>query len=169
MTEPGPCQHGAAEPVLFDAVLYPHRSLSPSGFWILMGAVSGISFAAGILFTIMGAWPVFGFFGLDVLLLAWCFHRSYRQARLYETVRLTTRRLTVQRVEPGGTARTWTFPPFWLRVEMDDPPRHESRLTLSSHGQHLTIGSFLTPEERADFARALRGALHRLRRGPTAA
>ena len=156
------------EPVLFDAVLFPHRSLSAAGFWLLMGTVSGVSFAAGMMFVMMGAWPVFGFFGLDVLLLAWCFHRSYRQARLYETVRLTERSLTVRRVDPGGEAITWTFQPHWLRVEIDDPPQHESQLTLASHGRRLTIGSFLAPEEKADLARALRTALQGVRAAPSA-
>lgn len=156
------------EPVLFDAVLFPHRSLSPAGFWLLISIVAGFSFAAGMMFVMMGAWPVFGFFGVDVLLLAWCFRRSYWQARLYETVRLTERSLTVRRVDPGGEAITWTFQPYWLRIEIDDPPRHESQLTLASHGRRLTIGSFLAPEERADLARALRTALESVRAAPSA-
>lgn len=156
------------EPVLFDAVLFPHRSLPPAGFWLLISIVAGFSFAAGMLFVMIGAWPVFGFFGLDVLLLAWCFRRSYWQARLYETVRLTERSLTVRRVDPGGKALTWTFQPYWLRVEMDDPPQHESQLTLASHGRRLAIGSFLAPEEKAEFARALRAALQSARAAPSA-
>ncbi len=39
---------------------------------------------------------------------------------------------------------------------MDDPPRRDSWLTLASHGLSLRIGTFLTPEERLDLARALR-------------
>ena len=30
---------------------------------ILMVAIGGVSFAAGTMFLMMGAWPVFGFFG----------------------------------------------------------------------------------------------------------
>ncbi|HET8726317.1 MAG TPA: DUF2244 domain-containing protein, partial [Alphaproteobacteria bacterium] len=52
---------------------------------------------------------------------------------------------------------------YWLRVSMDDPPGHESQVILSSHGQSLVVGAFLTPEERLDFARALRSALDRLK------
>ena len=49
---------------------------------------------------------------------------------------------------------------------MDDPPRHESRLELRSHGRSLAIGGFLTPGERLDLARALREALERARGAP---
>ena len=158
-----------AEPVLFDAVLYPQRSLSPRGFWILMGIVAGLSFSAGIVFMLMGAWPVLGFFGADVLLLGLFFHLSFRRARLYETVRLTPDRLTVRRVHPDGQARTWTFQPFWLRVEIRQPHRHGSELSLISHGRRLTIGSFLNAGEKADFADALRRALEISRRPPLVA
>jgi uncharacterized membrane protein len=153
---------GAAEAsaaALFDAVLHPHRSLSPAGFVILMVCISAVSFATGIVFLLAGAWPIFGFFGLDVLLLYIAFRLNYRSGRLYETLHLTHERLTVQRVLPSGEIRRWIFQPYWVRVQMHDPPRRESRLTLSSHGQSLAIGSFLTPEERLEVARALSAAL----------
>ena len=35
-----------------------------------------------------GAWPVMGFFGLDVLLVYVAFKLNYRSGRLYETVEL---------------------------------------------------------------------------------
>ena len=50
----------------FRAVQTHHRSLSPSGFLILMIAISLVSFCVGLAFLLMGAWPVMGFFGLDV-------------------------------------------------------------------------------------------------------
>jgi uncharacterized membrane protein len=84
---------------------------------------------------------------------------------MYETVHLTERELVVRRVGLKDRDGTWTFQPYWLRVSMDDPPEHESQVTLSSHGQTLTVGSFLSPEERLDFANALKEALRRVNRG----
>jgi len=151
---------------LFDAVLHPHRSLSPSGFVILMIAVSLVCFAAGIAFALIGAWPVFGFFGLDVLLIYFAFRINYRWGRMYETVLLTEETLTIERVSPDGRINRWRFQPYWLRVTMDDPPHHDSALTLTTHGKALVIGAFLTPEERLELAEALRDALDRLRQPP---
>jgi uncharacterized membrane protein len=157
--------HDDAEPrVFFDAILHPHRSLSRRGFAIFMAAFSAVSLTVGGFFFAIGAWPIFGFFGLDIVLVYAAFRLSYRSARMYETVRLTERELVVRRVDVKGTGRTWTFQPYWLRVTMDDPPEHESQVTLSSHGQILTVGSFLSPEERLDFAKALNEALGRCRR-----
>jgi uncharacterized membrane protein len=153
----------AGEPLLFDAVLYPHRSLSPLGFWLIMGGIAFVSFVAGIAFLLKGAWPIFGFFGLDVLLMYWAFKASYRSGRLHETIRLSREALVIERVQPSGRRQSWRFQPHWLRVELDDPPAHGSQLTLRSHGKALVVGAFLTPEERAEVAVALRRALIELR------
>jgi uncharacterized membrane protein len=156
---------GAGQRVFFDAILHPHRSLSPKGFAIFMGVFSAISLTVGGFFWLLGAWPILGFFGLDILAVWYAFRRNYRNARMYETIRLTERELVVHRVGLKGRDDTWTFQPYWLRVTMDDPPEHESQVTLTSHGQTLTVGSFLSPEERLDFAKALREALRKVNGG----
>lgn len=153
---------GAAAP-LFDAVLMPHRSLSRPGFLMLMAALCTASLILGTALFLAGAWPAVGFLGLDVALVYLAFRASYRSARLYETVRLTRDDLVVNRVRPSGARREWRFPPMWLRVEIDEPAEPDSRLMLSTHGRHLAIGSFLPPQERVEFAHALRAALRRWR------
>ncbi len=158
MTSP-PSNHSPDETVHFDAVLQPHRSLSPTGFAVLMGAVATVGFVIGIAFMLAGAWPVFGFCGVEILLFYIFFRLNYRQARSYETVRLTDAALTVRRVAPSGKVKTWRFQPNWLRVTIDDPPAHNSQLMLGSHGRSLVIGAFLTPEERLEVAAALKAAL----------
>jgi uncharacterized membrane protein len=145
--------------VVFDARLTPHRSLSARGFVVLMAAVCLISFSAGLVFFLVGAWPVIGFLGLDVGLIYVAFRVNYRRGTTYETLRLTPSGLTVDRVDHQGRACRWRFQAHWLQVLIDDPPRHDSQLVLRSHGRSLTIGSFLTARERAEVARALRTAL----------
>jgi len=146
-------------PYAFDAILRPHRSLGPQGFFVLMAALSAISFVAGMVFFAIGAWPVPGFLGLDVLLIYIAFRVNYRSARRYETVRLNRAGLTVEAVDPKGRSTSWTFDPYWVRISVDELETGSNRLILSSHGRHLNVGSFLTPDERTDFAAALRSAL----------
>ncbi|HLJ19561.1 MAG TPA: DUF2244 domain-containing protein [Stellaceae bacterium] len=151
-----------ASPVFFDAVLYPHRSLPPRGFLVLMLVLGAVSFAAGVSFVLIGAWPIFGYFGLDVLLVYLAFRASYRSARMHEWVRLTEEALTVERVGQRGDRRRWQFQPFWLRVVLEE--RDETnRLVLASHGRELVVGGFLAPAERKRLAVALKSALHRWR------
>lgn len=154
------------DPLRFEAVLQPHRSLSPAGFYGLMAAVAVVSFIAGLAFLLIGAWPVFGFFGLDVLLIYLAFRMSYRAAKLVERVQLSDSELLVWRQQPDGKVHHWRFQPYWVRVEIDEPADHHSQLRLTSHGRSLVIGSFLTFEERVELAGALRDALARHRTVP---
>ena len=159
-SEPPPPWPETSEPrVYLDAELRPFRSLSRSGFIVLMGAIAATSFIAGVFYVAAGAWPVMGFFGLDVLLVWLAFRASYRQARLAERVRVTAERLDVTRRHPSGREQHWAFSPYWTRVEMEEPPRHDSQLTLSSRGEVMAIGAFLPPKERSRFAETLRAAV----------
>ncbi len=154
-----PVGHGQ-QPLLFDAFLHPNRSLSHRGFKVLMAAAVGVSLVLGLIFLSMGAWPVFGFYGLEVLVIYLALRRNYRSGLVYEKVRLTSDQLTVERGDVRGAQGAWSFQPHWLKVTIDDPVRHESQLTLSSHGRSVVLGAFLSPEERLDLAKALRAALH---------
>ncbi len=144
--------------VFLDTVLHPYRSLKPEGFAILMAALAGASLLAGTICILVGCWPIFGFFGLDVLLVYVAFRVSYRSARQHEAVRLTEKSLTVARVSVKGERKEWRFEPTWLRVAFDDEAER-SPLTLSSHGNSLVVGSFLAPDERRSFAGQLRRAI----------
>jgi len=158
----------ALEPTIFSVVITPHRSLGRGGFLVLMGAFGVVSFIAGIVFLIAGAWPVFGFFGLDVLLLYWAFRLNYRHAGAYEEVKVTSARLTVRKVSHRGRAREWVLNPLWVRLEKIEIEEFGiARLLLVSRGRQLTVASFLGPDEKASFAKALGSALSEAKRGPT--
>ena len=146
-------------PVIFDAELAPNRSLGRAGFIAVMAGVIVISVGLGVFFLLQGAWPVLGFFGLDIALLYLAFRLSYRSGRLRETIRVTADEVVVRRIAPNGRTTEWRFNPYWLRVALDDPVEHHSQITLTSHGRTLVIGPFLAPEERASLVAALRDAL----------
>lgn len=164
---PAAAPTAGTQTVFLNAELRPNRSLSRRGFAWLMGSLVAISFAAGVAFVSIGAWPVFGFFGLDVLLVYLAFRASYRSGRLFEYLKLTREALEVKRIRPSGAAQIWRFHPWWVRVSIDRPPEHESQLVLSAHGKSLTVGAFLSPEERGEVADALEDALRTVRTSPT--
>ena len=150
-------------PVFFERVLAPHRSLPPRGFRLLMLGLGFVSLAYGIVFVAIGAWPVFGFFGLDVALVYLAFRVSYRSARRRETLRLAGDDFTVERVGVYGHRRLWRFQPFWLRVVLEERAGDRNRLCLASHGCSIVIADFLAPEARRELAATLREALARWR------
>lgn len=149
--------------VFFERVLRPHRSLPTRGFKILMLVLGLISLAVGIAFVSVGAWPVIGFFGLDVALVYVAFRLSYRSARQSETLRLASDAFTVERLNVRGERRAWRFQPFWLRVILEERPDESNRLLVTSHGRSLAIAGFVTPAARRELAATIREALRRWR------
>ena len=149
----------------FRAVLVPHRSLSPAGFLLLMSLLGAVSFVAGMAFLLAGAWPVLGFFGLDLAVVYVAFKLNYRSGRLYETVEVNPAALTITRVQPSGRQEAFTFATAWVRVELREAHDGRTELKLRHHARELLFGRFLTDDERRDFSHALRAAVPRARGG----
>jgi len=145
------------EAIHFATSLSPHRSLSLEGFKWLMRAVIAANFVIGLPLFLLGAWPVFGFMGLDVLLLWFLFKRSYLDARRSETLVLTDREMIVDRVSPDGEREESRLDAYWLRIETGE------RLVLASRGNRVVVGRFLSADERLHLAEQLKAALVRMR------
>ena len=150
--------------IMFDATLRPHRSLEPRGFALLMAAIAGVSFISGLAFALHGAWPVMGFFGLDVAIVYIAFRANYRAADSSERVALSETKLTVERYRHGHLIGRWAFQPYWLRIDVTDGPR--PGVVLKSRGHSVSVGSFLAPDERVGFAQALSQSIDELRLAP---
>ncbi|MBV8698471.1 MAG: DUF2244 domain-containing protein [Bradyrhizobium sp.] len=157
----------AAEPTLFSALLTPHRSLNRTGFVLVMASVGLLSFAAGIACLMIGAWPVLGFLGLDVLAVYVAFRINFRSAKAYEEILVTPSELRLRRVSHRGHVMEFAFNPLWVQL---DQVIHEEfgveRLFLVSKGRRVALASFLGPDEKASFAKALLAALAAARRDP---
>src|SRR5882672_10943913 len=168
MTASNDFDQDADQPKLFSARLTPHRSLNRTGFLVLMAFLSVVSFATGIAFLLMGAWPVLGFLGLDVLVIYWAFRVNFRRASATEEITVTPWELRVRRVSHRGHVAEWVLNPLW--VQLDQKIHAEfgiEKLYLVSRGRRISIGSFLGADEKASFAKALMAALQAAKRGPT--
>src|ERR1700738_36330 len=154
-----------AEPTLFSAMLTPHRSLGGVGFLVLMGVISVVSFVGGVVFYIVGAWPVGGFFGLDVVLIYWAFRVNYRAAEAYEEVTVTPSELRVKKVTHRGEVAEWLLNPAWVQLDRET---HEGLrvLSLASRVTRRAVAIFLDPAGRETFATARAAAIGEAKRGP---
>ena len=167
MTASNEFERELPQPELFSALLTPHRSLNRTGFLAVMLFLSIVSFVTGMVFLMMGAWPVLGFFGLDVLAIYWAFRINFRRARASEEITVTPSELRVRRVSHRGHVVEWAFNPLWVRLDQKgDAEFGIERLYLVFRGRRVSIGSFLGPDEKASFAKALLAALQAAKRGP---
>lgn len=148
-------------PKTWEAVLTPHRSLSRPGFIVIMSLVLGLNLITGIMFYLKGAWPVTGFLGLDVLILWLAFRANFAGGREAERIVITQHELVLQRQHRDGGQEEQRFVRRWVRVDLEEDKDREliGPLYLCSGGTRTSIGAFLPPEERKDFARHLRQAL----------
>ena len=145
----------------WQAELTPHRSLSKQGFLLLMSLVIVVNLVVGGVFTAIGAWPVAGFAGLDVLIVWWAFRANFTAARKIERISITEHELVVERQNGENPPDQQRFVRRWTRVELDEDRDREliGRLMLVSGRSRLAIGDFLAPAERKSLALALRRAI----------
>jgi uncharacterized membrane protein len=146
-------------PLHFNAVVRPHRSLSRKGFVIVMSILAVVNFGAGIIFLYHGAWPVFGFCGLDVALVYWAFRANYRAGNAYETVQVSDDDLLIRRVDPRGRVEAQRLQPYWAQLELVEEHDGATHLFVRSHGKRVEVAAMLSPEERMSFMRAFSVAL----------
>ena len=149
----------------FHAFLTPHRSLGKNGFKILMLILILCWFATGLVFVTLGAWPVFGFFGLDVAAIYLAFRINYRSARCHEEVRLSRHELMIRKVGVSGKTASHVLNPFWTRLKVSKHPyAGVTKLQVTSREAQVSIGDFLNPDDRASFAKAFGLALANVKR-----
>ena len=150
---------------IFSATLTPYRSLPPAGFGALMVFVGVTCFGAGLLFWSIGAWPIMGFMGLDVLVVWLAFTLNYRAARAYEEIVVSRSELLIRKVSPRGRAREIRFNPSWVRLDvrrLED--EGVTRIDVLSRNERVPVAAFLNPDDRTSFATAFGAALAEARR-----
>ena len=149
--------------------IWPYRSLTPRGFALVMVALGTLAFCIGLGFFLMGAWPVIGFLGLELLVVWFAFKMNYRAARRRQHLTATSRQLTIENVSPAGDSQTTEVPTAWAQVELtprDEPEmrsRQRQKIVVRSHGRTTEIGGFLHPAETPKLAREVKRMISRAR------
>ncbi len=150
---------------IFEALLTPYRSLGRTGFHILMGTLIACWVFAGVLFLSIGAWPIFGFFGLDVLLVFLAFRWNYHAARAREEIRVSRAALDIRKYAASGRMTAHRFNPFWTRFRIARMPEIGiTAMHVESRADTVSVGGFLPPDDRERFADAFGRALAEARR-----
>ncbi len=140
----------------------PNQSGSLRGVHIILGFLLFVFIPTGVIFSIIGAWPVFGFMGAELLLLYGALRINQRASRACERLELSDDLFTVKRTDAKGRQFLWQFQPQWLRVDFQMPSDFVAHLSVNSKGQRLNIAQFLSPAEKSDVADHLKGALSRV-------
>lgn len=145
----------------WQATLTPHRSLDRNGFIAVMVLIAAVNFGVGVLFMMIGAWPVAGFAGLDVLLMYWAFRANFAAGEGWERISISGTELVVERQTRRNPAERHTFNRRWTTVELAEDKEREliGKLAVVSGRRRLVVGQFLSAEERQTLAQALKSQL----------
>jgi uncharacterized membrane protein len=152
-----------APALLFQAVIVPHRSLSLRALRGLLVFICLMCGTSAAVFVWLGAWPVGGFTGLELLLAAFLFRLNAHAAKGVEMVLLTSAGLSITRTEPSGVRRQRVLPAAWLNVVVEERPGTVPGLVLVARDVRVEIGRALGEAEKRDLASALAAALYDLR------
>lgn len=150
----------AAQGTVFEAVIIPHRSLSPRGLRLLVGAILLASCTITTLFCWLGAWPIIGFNGGEILLAIALIRANARAARASEVLLLSGDGFHVIRTDRHGQRNEVLLPAAWLNVVLEENPGRIPRLLLATRGIGEEVGRSLGEEEKRSLAAALHTALY---------
>jgi uncharacterized membrane protein len=147
------------------ATLTPYRSLTRRGFLAVMMLIAVVNFAGGLVFYLIGAWPVVGFCGFDVAIMYLAFRANFVDGQREERIEITGHELILTARRAREREHVQRFVRKWVRVELEEDSERDlvGRLFLRSHGQRTEIGRFLAPQERKSLAAELRRNLATLR------
>lgn len=149
-----------AEPTTFEAITAPRQSWHAGGFGAIVGLLLLGSGSATTVFWLLGAWPVAGFMGAEVVLVVSLLlaHRRW-SGRAAERILLRGGRVRLDRTDGLGRREAAEFDAYWARADLLARPGRISEARLSGRGRSVEIGRFLPEAEKADLVRALSRAL----------
>lgn len=145
--------------------LWPHRSLTQSGFVWFVGTTAAL--IAVPLLAVLGnpvLWGLLPFLLAAIWAIWFALRKNGRDRDILEELMLSPRSVTLARHGPKGQRQDWQANPHWVRVEC-----HRSGgpvpnyLTLKGGPREVEIGAFLSEEERVRLRGELAEALVSLR------
>jgi uncharacterized membrane protein len=148
---------------LFEAVIVPHRSLSPRGMRILVCALCGAMSLSAIVLWLVGTWPVMGFSGGEILLAILLLRSNALGSRASEVLMLSEAGFRIIRTDQKGRRTEKVLSPSWLRVVLEEEPGRVPTLVLAAHGVREEIAASLGEAEKRNLAQSLSDAFHRWR------
>lgn len=136
----------------------PNRSLGPRGRRGCLAAIGGTTLAVALGATMLGAWPVMPFAGLEVLLLWIAFRAVQRHDGDYERLEIGAAGEVKLEARDARCETRFVAQRPWARVVMKERGRR-CTLGLAYAGRTVPLGRMLSDDGRRELATQLRGWL----------
>lgn len=134
----------------------PNNSLSPKGFVCLFTAIVAITMTVAVGMSLIGAWFVLPFAGLEVLACACAFYHVHLHYDEYESITLESNNVVVEKHAYKSIEKV-TFQRYWAKVTLRNMTDGTSGLFIGSHGREVEFGKrFMDDIQRIELAKQLK-------------
>jgi len=148
-------------------ILKPNNSLSPEGTVKVLMALFVIVLLVSIGFSLIGAWLVLPFAGIEIVALAYAFYSVYLHSNDYESITIVGDEVIVEKKNDKDLTMM-IFQRYWAQISVRDVMQGSGKVSkrglfISSHGKEVEFGKyFINDGQRTMFARELREKLRNI-------
>ena len=149
---------------LFAAELTPHRARGAAGIWLAAGVILLVLAAPGLVWLPPAIAALMGLVGLSLCAVGIGLYLSARPGRRRERVTVWPEQIEWQVTDAAGVSTLRRFDPAATRLMLTRDGYERTEAVLLREGSEaFELGSFLSPEDKSSFAKALGSALRRAR------
>ena len=140
----------------FEMVARPNSSLTAKGRVYAVVIIAAISFAVAIGFSLIGAWLVLPFAGIELLAIGYAFYYIHCHSQDYESIVIEGDQISVEKKSYKAVSKM-VFNRYWVKVLLRLTPNGDQMLSLRSHGKEIDFGrSYMTNDQRLELAKQLK-------------
>lgn len=139
----------------FRVTFKPNSALTADNKIKVVILLAIIPLLIGVGFSLVGAWLVMPFVGLEILALAIAFYYINNHEADYESISIDGDSLVVERSTSQQVSQD-VINPYWVKILQHKLPNGELHLYLQSHGKEIEVGRYLTSEQRELLAKQLK-------------
>jgi len=140
----------------FEMVARPNSSLTAKGRVYAVVIIAAISFAVAIGFSLIGAWLVLPFAGIELLAMGYAFYYIHCHSQDYESIVIEGDQISVEKKSYKAVSKM-VFNRYWVKVLLRLTPNGDQMLSLRSHGKEIDFGrSYMTNDQRLELAKQLK-------------
>ena len=140
----------------FEIIARPNSSLTAKGRAYAVIIIASISLVVAIAFSLIGAWFVLPFAGLELIGIGYAFYYIHCHSQDFESIVILGDQVSVEK-KSYKVVSLMVFNRYWAKVLLRDTPSGDQLLSLRSHGKEVGFGqAYMTNDQRLDLAKQLK-------------
>ncbi len=140
----------------FEIIARPNSSLTAKGRVYAVMIMAAISLVVAVGFSLIGAWFVLPFAGLELVGVGYAFYYIHCHSQDYESIVILGDQISVEKKSYKAVSRM-VFNRYWAKVLLRNAPSGDQMLSLRSHGKEIEFGRcYMTNDQRLELAKQLK-------------